>query len=315
MNKLTAKYQLKVPSILMTGEEVLKLEPIKLVTSVGEVTIYPPGSKDRKPESYIGPEKGFPEVKLQATGSKLWNADTLWIDIETKVSPKFSREENLKLERETHELVFRFLRLLRRKLPETPMPLPTSLVPTALFEWEPQQPGQLSGSIATTPFVIRVVPPEAGLTAERWEELQQEMSSEVDMELWEDFIVDAKVALQEDDLNRAILYAAIACEIFIKEYCEKAAKQVGISQKFWKYLKSRQPRVVDYYDSVLHLVRNHSLQAENEEIYKLLNRLYEARNEIMHEGRLSASHSNDEINQLREDIWEVAQAISWVRGL
>ena len=313
MVKLTVKYQVPVPYILMNGEKVLELEPIKFQTSIGEVSIYPPGSKDRKPQNYIPPEKGFPQAKLLGTGSKLWDADTLWIDIGTEATSEFPREEKLKLERAMRELVFRFLKLLRRKLPETPIPLPRNLIPTTVFQWKPQQTGQLVSSAPTTPFVIRVSPPEAGLTKERWEELQQEISSGAETELWEDFIVDAKVALEEEDLNRAILYAAIACEIFIKEYCQRAAKQAGISQKFWKYLENRRPRVVDYYDSVLHLVKNHSLRAENPEMDKLLRLLWKARKQIVHEGKLSLS--KDEATQLREAIHEIGQVISWVRGL
>jgi len=318
MANVKAKYLLKVPSILMNGDEVLNLEPIKIMTDFGEATIYPPGSKERKPRTYVEPKKTghLGEVKLEVTPPpSLWEADTLWIDVETEVTPELSRGDHIKLDRDVHHLVLRFLRLLRRKLPKMPFPLPTDLMPRIAFEWESEQAGQLAGVAPTTPSVIRVVPPEAGTTVAKWRELEQQLNSGVETELWEDFVVDAKLALQEDDLNRAILYAAIACEIFIKEYCEKAAKQVGISQKFWKYLESRRPRVVDYYDSVLHLVKNYSLQAKNQKLYNLLDRLYDARNEIMHEGRLSASRNKHEINQLREDVRETEQVISSVRRL
>jgi hypothetical protein len=313
MAKLTTKYQVKVPPITINGEEILKLEPIKLASKIGKVIIYPPASKNRKPESYAAPKSGVGEVKLEVGGSSFWDADTLYIDIETEATPDLSREDRFELEREMHVILTRFLKLLRRKLPETPMPLPTTLLPATFFEWEPPQTGQLVASLPTTPSTVMVIPQEAGLTKERWNELQQEITSGAETALWEDFIVDAKNALKEEDLNRAILYAAIACEIFIKEYCQRAAKQAGISQKFWKYLESRRPRVVDYYDSVLHLVKNHSLQAENPEMGKLLRLLWKARKQIVHEGKLSIS--KDETTQLREAIHEIGQVISWVRGL
>jgi hypothetical protein len=317
MNKLTAKYQVKVPSIIMAGEEVLKLEPIKLQTSVGEITIYPPGREDRQPESYIAPEKGFPKATLSVPGSKLWDADTLWIDIETNATPEFPKEEQRKLERKMHELIFRLLKLLRRKLPEMPMSLPRDLLPTTVFQWEPQQAGQLISSVPTSPFVVRVISQEASLTKDKWAELQQEMRSEEYTELYEDFIADSKAALDEDDLNRATIYAAIACEIFIKEYTEKAAKEKGISQIFWEYLKdpNTETRVRTYYDQVLHLVKGHSMKRENKETYNRLDRIFKARNKIMHEGKIPSSWNRDRINQLREDIREVEQIISWVREL
>lgn len=316
MSKVTIKYQIKVPSILMVGEELLTLEPIRLTTNISEITIYPPGSKGRKPQSYVEPKQTpfITEVRFEEGGSPLWDADTLWVDIKTDMPPVSGKDVHDRFDKEMHELVSRFLRLLRWKMPEVPMPLPASLPFSISVEWDhqPPEPHFVAGIVGAP---IRVVPQGAGLTKERWKELQWEMSSGREMELYEDFIGDAKVALEEDDLNRATLCVAIACEVFIKEYTENAAKEASISEKFWEYLKSRQPRVLDYYDSILHLVKGHSLREENDELYRLLDRVYEARNKIMHEGKLPLSWGKERIGQLREDIRKVERVISWVRGL
>jgi hypothetical protein len=319
MSKVVAKYQLRVPSILMAGEEVLRLDPIKVATHIGEVVIYPPGSQGRKPESYVEPKQGHAIGEIRwdfgKRDSPLWQADTLWVDIKTDMTRVSSWEEiHGKLDKEMREFVSRLLRLVRRKLPEAPMALPAHLPFSVNLEWGRQPPGHYPVA-STVGYHIKVVPPGAGINKERWRELQQEMSSGVDTELYEDFVADARVALEEDDLNRATLYSAIACEIFVKEYTEKAAKEASISPKFWEYLKSRQPRVLDYYDSILHLVKGHSLRKENPTIYKLLDQLYEARNKIMHEGKLPPSWSKVKVGQLREDIRRVEQVISWVCGL
>jgi hypothetical protein len=316
MSKLTIKYQIKVPSILIAGEEVLTLKPIKLTTNIGQITIYPPGSRERKPESYIEPKHPFiTQVDVRTETPYFWDADTIWVDVRTDIATMSSKDIHAKSDKEMHELVSRFLRLVRRKLPEAPMPLPTSLPFSTSVEWdrEPLEPHHTAG--ISVPHAFKVVPHEAGLTTGRWSELKQEISSGADTELYEDFVADARVALEEDDLNRATLYSAIACEIFVKEYTEKAAKEASISPKFWEYLKSRQPRVLDYYDSILHLVKGHSLRKENPTFYKLLDQLYEARNKIVHEGKLSPSWSKVKVGQLREDIRRVEQVISWVRGL
>ena len=315
MAKVTARYQVKVPPILIEGDKVAKLGPIELETNTGKAVIYPPGSKEHKPKSYIEPKQGISnlEVSIERKDSHLWDADTLWVDVETEVtSPLSEKEIQAKLDVEMHQLIFRFLRLLRRKLPETPMSLPASLQHSVSLDWGSQPSGQTLAAMLI-PGVIRVVSQEAGLTEKKWGELCQEMLSGADSELWEDFIEDSKVALEENDLNRATLYAAIGCEIFIKEYTEKAAKETSVSQKFWKYLKSRRPRVPDYYDQVLHLVKGHSLKTENRQMYNLLDQLYEARNRIMHEGKLSLLETK--ISQLTSDIREAEKVISWVRGL
>ncbi|MBA7599419.1 hypothetical protein ES703_06452 [subsurface metagenome] len=319
MSKVIAKYQVKVPSILMKGNRVIELEPIRLKTSTGEAVIYPPGSKEQKPKSYVKLAQGVSdlEARIESKDSPFWDADTLWVDMEIEVTPTLSEKEiQAKLNREMHQLIFRFLRLLRQKLPETPMPLPTSLQHSVSFDWGSIPSGQ---TLAATIMlgIIRVVSEEAELTEKKWDKLSQEMVSGVDSELWEDFIEDSKVALEEDDLNRATLYSAIGCEIFIKEYTEKVSKERGISPVFWKYLKDpkTETRVLTYYNEILHLVTGHSLKNENTEMYKKLKLIFSARNKIVHEGRLPSNWNPTQINQLTESIKASESIISWVIGL
>ena len=294
MSKLTAKYQIKVLPILIAGKEMLRLEPIKFATDIGDFVIHPPDSKGRKPEG----------------DSQPWKADTLWVDIISDADPSLSREELLaKLNAGMQKHVHRFLRLLRRKLPEIPRPLPAELDYSTSFDWEKPKPGwQL---LAETSIVIKVSP-QGGLTQERWQELEKELTSGIDTELWEDFLLDSKVALAEDSLIRGVLYAAIACETFIKQYTQIAATKKGISKIFWDYINSRETdiRAVRYYGPILHLVIGHSLENEENEIYKSLERIFKKRNEIMHEG--NRSFSKDERIILINDIGKVKEAISWV---
>lgn len=285
----------------MVGEEEPKLEPIKLFMNVGTVTIYPPEGKDRN-----------------QTG--LWNADTVRVVLEVGVTPPLSEKEVnevlRKSDRDMHLIMLRFLRLSRRKL-RVPMSLPPSLQFRANYQWEGWQPSGWIPLATAMLGTITVVPQGAGLAGERWQKLQEEMRSGVDTELWEDFIEDSKVALKEDDLKRATLYAAIACEIFIKGYTEKVSKERGISPVFWKYLKDpkTETRVLSYYNEILHLVTGHSLKDENTEMYKKLKLIFNARNKIVHEGRLPSNWNPTQINQLTESIKASESIISWVIGL
>jgi hypothetical protein len=301
----------------MTGEEVLKREPIRLASDAGEFAIYPPGFKDRKPESYVPSKEGFSDLEMKAArlDSQLWNADTVWVDATVELDPSLSNEQVTGgLEADIQNDVYRFLRLLRRKLPETPIPMPTALSRSVTFVQHAPQPGwQLLAEIG--PLTIKVVPREAGLTAERWEELRDELTSGADTELWEDFLLDTKVALDEGDLIRATLYAAITCESFIKQYTKQVATKVGLSKKFFNYLDSREPeiRAVRYYGPVLHLITGHSLEDENKELYRALEQLFKERNSIMHKGK--RSFSEGESSKLKDNISRVEQAVSWVRNL
>lgn len=318
MAKVIAKCEVKIPSILMDKDEALTLKPIKHVTSIGKATIHPPGTEQRKPKSYVVPKRKIGAIKVESEGiEQLWDADTIWIDVEIeKASTLSEREMKSMIDSEVSKLVYRFLRLIRQKLPETPISLPTSLDFGVSFDWGPQPP-KSQHVTATLPFAFKVVSPEAPLTKEKWIKLGNEIKSGFDTELWEDFLIDAKVALDEEDLNRATIYTAIGCEIFIKEYTEKAAKEKGVSEIFWEYLNNpnTETRVLTYYDQVLHLVKGHSMKKENAENYNRLKRIFSARNKIMHTGKIPPSWNSDRIRQHQEDIKQVEQTISWVRGL
>lgn len=297
MSKLTAKYQIEVPSILIAREETLKLEPIRFATDMGNFVIYPLSSTYGKLDG--GPQRQ--------------EADTLCVDITVDVDPSMGEKELLtKLDAEMRQHIYRLLRLLRHKLEKTPFPLPAELHCKVSFEREKPELGwQLLASYG--PLTLTVIPRDAGLTEKSWRELEKELASGLDTELWEDFLLDSKVALAEKSLIRGALYAAIACETFIKQHTEKVGAK--ISGKFWNYLSSQEPeiRAIRYYGPILHLVTGHSLEDENRELYKSLKHLFTARNKIMHEGK--RSFSDDEERRLRNDIKAVEQAISWVRNL
>lgn len=304
MYNVTAKYQVEVPLILIDREEVLKLDPIKQTTSIGDVILYPPGSKELKPLSYVEPKKGA----IRSEFKKDSYADTLWIDVETGIISGPSRDEIMSklsaLDSEMGEVVHRFLRLLRKKLPLATMPVPLRLE----YNVDMEDSQRNICSISTVPH--NAVVPEsktAYLNKEKWEQLQQEMHSGADTELWEGFIADAKVALIEDNLAQATIYAAVACEIFIKEYTNISAREAR------KYLNKRKLEINDYYDLVLQHVKGRSLRIEQPRMYDLLKNLIKERNNIMHEGKLSLAKGN--ISQLKESVQKAGQIIAWVCGL
>ena len=320
----TAKYQIKLPfPILVNGEEILAQDPIKVTTPIGEAVIYPPGSKTMKPESYIEPQQAIiEEVTFSSKDSSLWEADTIWIDLTTDITPPISFKEPIQqLDSEMNRILLWLLKLLRQRCPEPPMPLPKHPDFAVSIEHDPRLHAPIH-AYAFKGAAFRVVSQGAGLTGERWEEVRQDIASGTTPELYDEFILDAKTALDEEDLIRAILYAAIGCENFIKEYAEKAAKEAGIDQKFWRYLKGHHPGVHDYYDSILRLIKHRSLKDDNLHVYEQIEYLFRARNSIMHAGKRKPQYKDKQGNEVtptvpavRQFIDGVSQAISWVREL
>lgn len=296
MHKLTASYQIVLPRDITAHEKILEFEPLKFTRDFGDFTMY------------------VRKSKYQRTGTSM--SPILHVDVTSDIKLDADEREFInQLDAEVKRLAYRFLRLLRRKLPEMPFNLPANLLSSVSYNREKPQPHWQI--LASTELRVEAVPQDAGITTDKWRELEGELASGEDTEIWEDFLLDAKVALKEDDLNRATIYVAIACEIFIKEYTAKSAKEKGISQIFWEYLKdpNTETKVRAYYDQVLHLVKGHSMKRENKETYNRLDRIFQARNKIMHEGKIPSSWNRDKINQLGEDIRKVEQIISWVRGL
>ena len=161
-------------------------------------------------------------------------------------------------------------------------------------------------------ILVQVSPQDTTITAEQWPEMEKELASDIDTEIWEDFLLDSKVALRENDLHRATLYAAIACETFIKHQIKLMASKHNISNKFVNFIDGQEPssRAVRYYGPILHLVTGRSLEDEENELYKSIESIMKKRNKIMHEGK--RSFTKDECTQIANDIGKMEEAISWV---
>lgn len=296
MNKLTASYQIFLPRDITARTKILEFEPLKFTRDFGDFTMYVRTSK------------------YQGTGQIM----SLILHVDVKSDIKLDADEHEfinQLDAEVKQLAYRFLRLLRRKLPEMPFNLPADLLSSVSYNREKQQPHSHWQILASAEVLVEPVPQDAGITTDKWRELERELASGKDTEIWEDFLLDAKVALKESDLHRAMLYTAIACETFIKQYTQIAATKQGISKVFWDYINSRETdiRAIRYFGPILHLVTGRSLEDEENELYKSLERIFQKRNKIMHEGK--RSFSANEVYRLRNDIQAGEQAISWVRNL
>ncbi len=311
MAKITGIYEITLPNIPTSIAEIPTQRPIIINKDIEQIKIYPPGYNCEKVWKRI--QGKHLRIEGRSSQTNIQNADSFSILIEkdSYASNKDEAEaEYKKLDAEIEYLAFKMMRLFRKHLPKTPIALPNQLQYKCLCKSDSESLKNILWSRPSRGNTVIYMSSQYYLDREKWSALRKAIRNHVDTEMWEDFIYDANAALESRDFTKAITYAAIACEVFIKEYTEKAAKEAGISKIFWKYLKSRQPRSVDYYDSILHLVKGHSLRAENRKIYELVDLLYKARNKVMHEGK--RSFSEDEHSRLRKYIGAVEEAISWV---
>jgi hypothetical protein len=240
--------------------------------------------------------------------------NTVNLEIEADINLDKKDEIANALDREAEEILRRFLRLLRVKISPIPIQIPARLkyrVHYTSTETPPEKLPQAHHS----PITLHGIPIGEGITPEKLRGLGNDLKSGKDAEIWQDFLVDAQAASWKGNLIEGVLFAAIACETFIKQYTQKKATELGISEPFWNYISGLEVdiRTKRYFGPILHFVTGHSLETEDKSLYKSLERLFTHRNKIMHEGKTPLS--DNERRYFREDIQVAQKAVSWVQKL
>ena len=292
-DRLILNFDVYLPNEFGLCKELVTFDPLRFTRPAGDFCVSVRERKQRK-------IRVLPDYILQ---------------VNVTSSVKSVKECGLieQIESEIEELVYRFFRLLRRKIPKNPFNLPKDLLSGVSYNWE-----ELKAHwhiLGMREVLIQVTPQDITITEEQWSEMEEELASEKDTEIWEDFLLDSKTALREDDLNRATLYAAIACETFIKSHIKLMASTHNISDKFIRFIDGQEPdiRAIRYYGPILHLITGHSLEDEKRELYRSLEHIMKRRNKIMHEGR--RLFNKEERTILANDIRNAEHAISWVQSL
>jgi hypothetical protein len=298
-DKVIAEYHFyDLPDILI-HEDISEVEPITFNTTSGKARVKIPITTQD-----VNEIKHRKRVYLNAVNLEI-EAD---IDLDKKDTITNA------LDREAEEILRRFLRLLRIKISPIPIQIPSRLKYRVNFTSR-EIPTEKLPQAHHSPITLHGIPIDAGITPENLGGLGNDLKSGKDAEIWQDFLVDAQAASWKGNLIEGVLFAAIACETFIKQYTQKKATELGISKPFWNYICGLEidVRTKRYFGPILHFLTGHSLEAEDNSLYKSLERLFTHRNKIMHEGKKPLS--DNERRQFHEDIQVAQKAISWVKKL
>lgn len=157
------------------------------------------------------------------------------------------------------------------------------------------------------------------LQQQEWREVERDLQSQEPPSLHEVFLWDARHALDGDDSIRAVLYAAIGMEIFTKQFYErKAGKKDPLYPWLVKWDRDVKVPVVEYYDSIASCMSGRSFKQEEPNAFSWVERLFGARNKIMHEGsgyfRTSGRGQKNELNMwnVGEMIKATKKAVDWL---
>lgn len=151
------------------------------------------------------------------------------------------------------------------------------------------------------------------ITSQAWDEAETATRTGRIAALHWMLLLDAESELESNPRN-AILYADMACEVFIQGYTAMRAEETGIDDRFWKWLVSapypegRRPSTLNYFDSVLALVDKKSLKQDARALSDELRDLVNARNRVAHDGEVP-------LNVVPAKLVRAARrAIEWVEG-
>ncbi len=149
---------------------------------------------------------------------------------------------------------------------------------------------------------------------EAWHSAIKDTQDKVELPLHKVLLLDAEAELERDP-RTAILFADMACEVFIQRYTEAKAKAAGIQDIFWKWLvdnpfpEGRRPSTPAYYNAILALVMRVSLKDENGELFGRLRKLVDARNDIAHRGILPLRTPPEKLVETAREV------IKWVEDI
>lgn len=119
------------------------------------------------------------------------------------------------------------------------------------------------------------------------QKLQEALANSIEPSLFEQILADARTALFEQHLRRAVLELAIACEILVKRtfFSENAISGVA-----FEYLEDKSKinvKVLELIDGVAKEAFGRSFREDHPTDYRSIDHLFRCRNKVAHRGVLS----------------------------
>jgi hypothetical protein len=166
-------------------------------------------------------------------------------------------------------------------------------------------------------------PHGAVISKTEWEQLATNLQRRTAYSFSRYYILRSKKALRGNSFPEAVLLAALACEVSVKEAATRLAQQRGLPDKFWRtVVEDIRPNVMTYFDDIIQALGADSLEYPKRDkktakaLRKNLFDLFKYRNRIAHLGRIEGLERRwmtaDEQRSLAEHLIKIAEeAISW----
>lgn len=189
-------------------------------------------------------------------------------------------------------------------------------------KWTDQE-GKTVGS-GILEFTSKFLPrPGPGLHGEREftvdedEELKQALKNELTIETHQEFLSDAQTSVLENNLRRAVLEMAIACEVVVKQTFFAIASTSEAACEYFYGKERIQKKVIDLIDIAAKETLGESFKNDSRDAYNKIDFLFRCRNKVAHEGKLEYRDDANvchEVNRKSlEDWWiSVDSLMKWL---
>jgi hypothetical protein len=140
------------------------------------------------------------------------------------------------------------------------------------------------------------------LTPERLAQLQDALANHPMPTLFQQIQADARTALFERQVRRAVLELAIACEMLVKQ---SFFSEGTVSAASFEYLEDKSKvsvRVSELIDGVAKQAFGASFREDHPDHFKNIDHLYRCRNKVAHRGALSYRDDNGFLHDVDETV-------------
>jgi len=173
---------------------------------------------------------------------------------------------------------------------------------------------RLTATPHRTNIGMRVVEPESVLDETAMERIAAAVQQGAAAPLGESLLQDAAFYLQEantPDPPRAVLIAAIACEVKVKDALRRAVSepQAALLELLLANPRDFSVAAAAHFDKVMEASASRSLRREESELYKAVERLFRLRNDVAHRGQ-GPSEAD-----AREAVRAASRAIRWLNDV
>lgn len=167
MTKITGIYEITLPNIPISTNEIPNQRPIIINKNKERIKIYPPGEKGKRAWKRI--QGKHLQVEGNVSQRNVQNADRFYILIE-KDGCDINETENEyeALDTEVETLAFRIMRLLRKQLPKTPIALPNQLQYKSLCKCDSESQKNTLWSRVSTDKIVIYRSSQYYLNLEKW---------------------------------------------------------------------------------------------------------------------------------------------------